>query len=37
MEFEKEVLFPLAGLDPSKTDTYYKISKLIQQLKLFVK
>ena len=32
MEFEKEVLFPLAGLDPSKTDTYYKISKLIQQL-----
>ena len=32
MKFKKEVLFPLAGLDPSKTDTYYKISKLIQQL-----
>jgi hypothetical protein len=32
MEFEKEVLFPLAGLDPTKTDNYYKITKLLNQL-----
>ena len=32
MEFEKEVLFPLAGLDPSKADNYYKIIKLLMQL-----
>lgn len=32
MEFEKEVLFPIAGLDPSKADNYYNISKLIQKL-----
>jgi hypothetical protein len=32
MEFEKEILFPLAGLDPSKANTYYRITKLIQQL-----
>jgi len=32
MEFEKEILFPLAGLDPSKADTYYRITKLLQQL-----
>ncbi|NWF88153.1 MAG: hypothetical protein HXY50_01690 [Ignavibacteriaceae bacterium] len=31
-EFEKEILFPLAGLDPSKADGYYMISKLIKQL-----
>lgn len=33
MEFEKEILFPLAGLDPSKADNYYRITKLLQQLK----
>lgn len=33
VEFEKEVLFPLAGLDPSKADNYYKITKLINKLK----
>lgn len=32
MEFEKEVLFPLAGLDPSKAGNYYKITKLLNQL-----
>lgn len=32
MEFEKEVLFPIAGLDPSKADNYYKISQLVQKL-----
>lgn len=32
MEFEKEVLFPLAGLDTSKADTYYRITKLLQKL-----
>ena len=37
MEFEKEVLFPLAGLDPSKADNYYRITKLIKQLRLFFK
>lgn len=32
MEFEKEILFPIAGLDSSKADGYYKISKLLKQL-----
>ncbi len=32
MEFEKEVLFPLAGLDSSKADNYYRITKLLTQL-----
>lgn len=32
MEFEKEVLFPLAGLDPSKADKYYRIKKLLTRL-----
>jgi hypothetical protein len=30
--FEKNVLFPLAGLDPSKVTTYYTIRKLVDQL-----
>lgn len=28
IKFEKEVLFPLAGLDPATADLYYKISEL---------
>jgi hypothetical protein len=32
MEFEKEVLFPLAGLDPTKADIYYRIIALIKKL-----
>jgi hypothetical protein len=32
MEFVREVLFPLAGLDPSKADNYYTITRLIKQL-----
>jgi hypothetical protein len=32
MDFEKEVLFPLAGLDESKADNYYKITQLVQKL-----
>jgi hypothetical protein len=32
MEFEKEVLFPLAGLDPTKADIYYRITALIKKL-----
>lgn len=32
IEFEKEVLFPLAGLDTSETEKYYKINKLISKL-----
>jgi hypothetical protein len=32
IKFEKEVLFPLAGLDSSKTDLYYKINDLIAKL-----
>ena len=31
--FEEEVLFPLAGLDPSKTDVYYDVLALLDQLK----
>lgn len=31
-EFEKEILFPLAGLDPSKANNYYRITKLVQNL-----
>ena len=32
MQFEKEVLFPLAGLDTEQADLYYEISALIAQL-----
>lgn len=32
IKFEKEVLFPLAGLDSSKADEYYKILKLTDEL-----
>ncbi len=31
IEFEREVLFPLAGLDPSKTEKYYNITKLLRK------
>jgi hypothetical protein len=33
IEFEREVLFPLAGLDPSKTEKYYNIIKLEKELR----
>ncbi len=32
VDFEKEILFPLAGLDPSKSNNYYRITKLSQNL-----
>ncbi len=32
MKFEKEVLFPLAGLDTKKVDLYYKIQELSHEL-----
>ncbi|NOU58680.1 hypothetical protein ELS83_02535 [Marinifilum sp. JC070] len=32
MKFEKEVLFPLAGLDTDKVDLYYKIQELTHEL-----
>ncbi|MDR3669149.1 MAG: hypothetical protein P4L35_20155 [Ignavibacteriaceae bacterium] len=32
IKFEKEVLFPLAGLDPSTADRYYKIINLYSEL-----
>ncbi len=32
MQFEKEVLFPLAGLDAGNADLYYEIFELIAQL-----
>lgn len=32
MEFEKKVLFPLAGLDPSKVEEYYEIQLLRKEL-----
>ena len=32
IEFERKVLFPLAGLDPSKAEKYYKIQDLLAQL-----
>jgi len=31
-EFEKEVLFPLAGIDPIKADAYYKVQALRAKL-----
>jgi hypothetical protein len=30
--FEREVLFPLAGLDPSKAEKYYRIQSLLAEL-----
>ncbi len=32
IEFEKEVLFPLAGLDAEQADAYYRIEELVGQL-----
>ncbi len=32
VSFEKEVLFPLAGLDPAGADAYYEILKAVEQL-----
>jgi len=32
IKFEKDILFPLAGLDSSKADLYYKINELIAKL-----
>ncbi|MDH3548738.1 MAG: hypothetical protein OEQ16_05270 [Gammaproteobacteria bacterium] len=32
MQFEKDVLFPLAGLDAGQADLYYKVSALVAQL-----
>jgi hypothetical protein len=32
IRFEKEVLFPLAGLDPSSADKYYKVIELFSKL-----
>jgi hypothetical protein len=32
LAFEREILFPLAGLDPSKVDKYYSIQAILAQL-----
>jgi hypothetical protein len=32
MKFEREVLFPLAGLDPAKADSYYHVQDLRKKL-----
>lgn len=32
IEFEKQVLFPLAGLDPQTADRYYELQELLSQL-----
>jgi len=32
MQFEKEVLFPLAGIDPAKAERYYQIQVVLQKL-----
>ncbi|MBR7784622.1 hypothetical protein KDM89_21045, partial [Undibacterium sp. LFS511W] len=32
MQFEKSVLFPLAGIDPAKAELYYQIQAVLQQL-----
>ena len=32
IKYEKEVLFPLAGLDPAKADKYYKVLDLVAQI-----
>lgn len=36
LEFEKKVLYPLAGLDTSKADAYYKLRLLINNLQYAV-
>jgi hypothetical protein len=30
--FEKEVLFPLAGLDPERADAYYRVQEAVEEL-----
>lgn len=32
IEFEKEVLFPLAGIDPERAEVYYRVEKLVSDL-----
>ncbi|MFZ6732659.1 hypothetical protein ACO0LG_12115 [Undibacterium sp. Ji42W] len=32
MAFEKETLFPLAGIDPAKVDHYYQVQAVLQKL-----
>jgi hypothetical protein len=32
MKFEKEVLFPAAGIDPARADEYYAVQDLLKQL-----
>ena len=32
MKFEKEILFPAAGIDPKRADEYYAVENLIKQL-----
>jgi len=32
MQFETEVLFPMAGLDPAQADTYYRLLELLGEL-----
>ncbi len=32
LEFEREVLFPLAGIDPVEAEVYYEIQELVRQL-----
>jgi hypothetical protein len=32
LAFEREVLFPLAGLDPARVDTYYRIQRKVEAL-----
>ena len=32
IEFEREVLFPLAGLDPAEADRYYRLLALLERL-----
>lgn len=32
MKFEKEVLFPAAGIDPARAEEYYAVQELVEQL-----
>src|SRR5207244_9813498 len=32
MKFEKEVLFPAAGIDPARADEYYAVQDLMKEL-----
>ena len=32
VEYEKTVLFPLAGIDPARADEYYEVQKLVDEL-----